>query len=33
MLARFYLLANATALNRGRSPDTPPMLTKITQTT
>ncbi len=32
MLARFYLLANAAALKRGLSPDTPPMLTKITET-
>lgn len=32
MLARFYLLANASALRRGRSPDHPPMLTKITET-
>lgn len=32
MLARFYLLANASALKRGRSPDHPPMLTKITET-
>jgi glucosamine--fructose-6-phosphate aminotransferase (isomerizing) len=32
MLARFYLLANATALQRGRSPDNPPRLTKITET-
>jgi len=32
MLLRFYLLANAAAIRRGRSPDTPPMLTKITET-
>jgi len=32
MLARFYLFANAAALRRGRSPDAPPMLTKITET-
>jgi len=32
MLARFYLFANAAALRRGRSPDRPPMLTKITET-
>lgn len=32
MLQRFYLLANATALARGRSPDHPPMLTKVTET-
>ena len=32
MLARFYLLANATALSRGRSPDHPPMLSKVTET-
>ncbi len=32
MLLRFYLLANAAALRRGRSPDSPPMLTKITET-
>ncbi|MBP9234834.1 MAG: SIS domain-containing protein [Hyphomonadaceae bacterium] len=32
MLARFYVLASATALKRGRSPDHPPMLTKITET-
>lgn len=32
MLLRFYLLANASALRRGRSPDHPPMLTKITET-
>lgn len=32
MLLRFYLLANAAALRRGRSPDAPPMLTKITET-
>lgn len=32
MLARFHLLANASALGRGRSPDHPPMLTKITET-
>jgi glucosamine--fructose-6-phosphate aminotransferase (isomerizing) len=32
MLLRFYLLTNAGALRRGRSPDAPPMLTKITET-
>jgi glucosamine--fructose-6-phosphate aminotransferase (isomerizing) len=32
MLARFYVLASAGALRRGRSPDTPPMLSKITET-
>jgi glutamine---fructose-6-phosphate transaminase (isomerizing) len=32
MLLRFYLLANASALRRGRSPDHPPQLTKITET-
>lgn len=32
MLSRFYLFANAAALRRGRSPDTPPMLSKITET-
>ncbi len=32
MLQRFYLLVNASALRRGRSPDAPPMLTKITET-
>jgi glucosamine--fructose-6-phosphate aminotransferase (isomerizing) len=32
MLARFYLFANATALRRGRSPDRPPMLSKVTET-
>ncbi|RYZ03391.1 MAG: SIS domain-containing protein, partial [Alphaproteobacteria bacterium] len=32
MLQRFYLLANASALARGRSPDHPPMLTKVTET-
>lgn len=32
LLARFYLLANATALQRGRSPDTPPRLSKVTET-
>jgi len=32
MLLRFYLLANATALRRGRSPDHPPTLTKVTET-
>jgi hypothetical protein len=32
MLARFYLFANAAALRRGRSPDRPPMLSKITET-
>lgn len=32
MLLRFYLFANAAALRRGRSPDRPPMLTKVTET-
>lgn len=32
MLLRFYLLANATAVRRGRSPDNPPHLSKITET-
>jgi glucosamine--fructose-6-phosphate aminotransferase (isomerizing) len=32
MLLRFYLFANAGALRRGRSPDHPPMLTKVTET-
>lgn len=32
MLERFYLLANASALARGRSPDHPPLLTKVTET-
>jgi glutamine---fructose-6-phosphate transaminase (isomerizing) len=32
MLLRFYLFANDGALRRGRSPDSPPMLTKITET-
>lgn len=32
MLVRFYLLANASALARGRSPDRPPLLSKITET-
>jgi len=32
MLLCFYLLANAAALRRGRSPDSPPLLTKITET-
>lgn len=32
MLTRFYLLANAAALQRGRSPDRPPGLAKITET-
>lgn len=32
MLARFYLLANAAALQRDRSPDSPPRLSKITET-
>lgn len=32
MLARFYLFANAAALRRGRSPDRPPMLSKVTET-
>ena len=32
MLVRFYLLANTSALARGRSPDRPPLLSKITET-
>lgn len=32
MLVRFYLFANDAALRRGRSPDRPPMLSKITET-
>ncbi|MDP3737720.1 MAG: SIS domain-containing protein [Hyphomonadaceae bacterium] len=32
MLLRFYLLANASAIRRGRSPDSSPMLTKVTET-
>jgi glucosamine--fructose-6-phosphate aminotransferase (isomerizing) len=32
MLARFYLFANDAALRRGRSPDRPPMLSKVTET-
>jgi glucosamine--fructose-6-phosphate aminotransferase (isomerizing) len=32
MLLRFYLFANAAALRRGRSPDHPPLLSKITET-
>jgi glutamine---fructose-6-phosphate transaminase (isomerizing) len=32
MLLRFYLFANDTALHRGRSPDRPPMLSKVTET-
>jgi hypothetical protein len=32
MLLRFYLVANAAAVRRGRSPDHPPLLTKITET-
>jgi len=32
MLLRFYLLANDAAVKRGRSPDHPPLLTKITET-
>ncbi len=32
MLLRFYIFANAAALRRGRSPDEPPLLTKITET-
>jgi len=32
MLLRFYVLANTTAIRRGRSPDHPPTLTKITET-
>jgi glutamine---fructose-6-phosphate transaminase (isomerizing) len=32
MLLRFYLMANASALRRGRSPDHPPSLTKVTET-
>jgi glutamine---fructose-6-phosphate transaminase (isomerizing) len=32
MLLRFYLVCNAAALRRDRSPDVPPLLTKITET-
>jgi glucosamine--fructose-6-phosphate aminotransferase (isomerizing) len=32
MLSRFYLFANDAAIRRGRSPDRPPMLSKITET-
>lgn len=32
MLQRFYLVVNASAIARGRSPDHPPMLTKVTET-
>lgn len=32
LLTRFYLLANATTLQRGRSPDQPPRLRKVTET-
>jgi glutamine---fructose-6-phosphate transaminase (isomerizing) len=32
LLTRFYLVCNAAALRRGRSPDTPPLLSKITET-
>jgi glucosamine--fructose-6-phosphate aminotransferase (isomerizing) len=32
MLLRFYLFANDGALRRGRSPDHPPLLTKVTET-
>lgn len=32
MLLRFYLFASDAALRRGRSPDRPPMLSKITET-
>jgi len=32
MLLRFYVLASAGALRRGRSPDAPPLLRKITET-
>jgi len=32
MLLRSYLLASGAAIRRGRSPDSPPMLTKITET-
>ena len=32
MLSRFYLFANEAALRRGRSPDRPPMLSKVTET-
>ncbi|HEX5006841.1 MAG TPA: SIS domain-containing protein [Hyphomonadaceae bacterium] len=32
MLLRFYLFANEAAIRRGRSPDHPPMLTKVTET-
>lgn len=32
LLTRFYLFANATALQRGLSPDNPPRLSKVTET-
>jgi fructoselysine-6-P-deglycase FrlB-like protein len=32
MLLRFYLLVNAAALKLGRSPDNPPLLSKVTET-
>ena len=32
MLNRFYLAANASAVARGRSPDHPPLLSKVTET-
>jgi fructoselysine-6-P-deglycase FrlB-like protein len=32
MLARFYVFASRGAVRRGRSPDAPPMLSKITET-
>jgi glucosamine--fructose-6-phosphate aminotransferase (isomerizing) len=32
MLLRFYLFANDAAIRRGRSPDHPPLLTKVTET-
>jgi glutamine---fructose-6-phosphate transaminase (isomerizing) len=32
MLLRFYLFANDAAIRRGRSPDSPPLLTKVTET-
>jgi glucosamine--fructose-6-phosphate aminotransferase (isomerizing) len=32
MLLRFYLFANDAAIRRGRSPDRPPMLSKVTET-
>ena len=32
MLLRFYIFANDAAIRRGRSPDHPPLLTKVTET-